>query len=227
MELAQAVETLRDAAAPPGDLWAPTNTPAHCGASLLQLCNSAPTSHHNMQLLCEWVCFPPTLACTRYFSAPGYQLIHYEYQLYISCKKVVFWASGTTCCLPARCLLPVAVMAAEKLVAVIDALEGKYGMPDDMSALSRTGQDSIIQEFIKGGAIGPLVHIAMAGWPKDGDLAASTHRFDTVTDVGAAAVQHEYNPMQSRGGAVGTKDPRWRSPRRRAIVCLATMGHYG
>lgn len=124
---------------------------------------------------------------------------------------------------------------ADKLVAVIDKLDGKYGtLGFEPDFWSTNGQPKKLRDYVAAGGIAPLVHIAVAGWPKDGNLAASTHRYDRVTDVGAAAVQHELDPMememspmeQECGGA-RAQGPKWRSPRRRAIQALQAMSHYG
>jgi hypothetical protein len=90
---------------------------------------------------------------------------------------------------------------------------------------ARTGKAPNVTEFLTGDGMSALVHIAVTGWPADGNLAASKHRYDTVTDVEAAALQYEADSMPAVKGA---KKPglKWRSPRRRAIVCLSVLGHY-
>lgn len=110
-------------------------------------------------------------------------------------------------------------------MAIIDELENNYGFADDIPGFMVTGKDPKFNKFIAAGGIDLLVQIATTGWPADGNLAASKHRYDIVTDVGDAAIEHEFDPQEPfRGGK--KPGPKWRSIRRKAIVCCATMGHY-
>lgn len=108
---------------------------------------------------------------------------------------------------------------------IIDQLEHQYSTIEDLPKFLRTGQAPNVKEFRSGNGIAALVHVATAGWPADGNLATSKHPYDTVKDVGAAAVQYERDSMPSVKG-VSKAGPKWRSPRRRAIVCLSMLGHY-
>jgi hypothetical protein len=84
-----------------------------------------------------------------------------------------------------------------------------------------------MKKFLAADGMSALVHVAVTGWPADGKLAAPKHPYDKVTDVGPNAVEWECDPsvMTSENGEKRA-GPCWRSPRRRAIVCLADMGHY-
>jgi len=110
-------------------------------------------------------------------------------------------------------------------VGIIDQLENTFGFADDIPGFMATGKDPKFSKFMAAGGIDLLVQIATTGWPADGNLAASKHRYDIVTDVGDAAIEHEFDPQEPfRGGK--KPGPKWRSLRRKAIVCCATMGHY-
>jgi hypothetical protein len=114
---------------------------------------------------------------------------------------------------------------AGELVGLIDKLEHQYSVIADLPTFARTGKAPNVTEFISGDGMSALVHIAVTGWPADGNLAASKHPYDIVTDVGAAALKYEADSMTAVKG-VKKSGPKWRSPRRRAIVCLSVLGHY-
>lgn len=73
--------------------------------------------------------------------------------------------------------------------------------------------------------------IVMTGWPADGNLANSTHRYDIVKDVGDAAIEREVDLKEAELWEQGLEGPRpgpkWRSPRRKAILFLQDMAHHG
>jgi hypothetical protein len=113
-----------------------------------------------------------------------------------------------------------------ELVRLIDQLEIDYGDIKDLPTFLRTGKAPNIKEFIAADGMSAIVHVAVTGWPADGNLTASKHPYDRVTDVGAAAVQHEAHFLAPVKTLKQGKH-RWRSPRRRAIMALAGLGHYG
>jgi hypothetical protein len=122
-------------------------------------------------------------------------------------------------------------------VRLIDRIEHKFSNPEDFPGtyhglIAGQCEDRTFSKFIAAGGVSALVHVAVTGWPADGNLAASQHPYDKATDVPLDAVEHETEPQflasldtmmmesEKRPG------PKWRSPRRMAIVCLADMGHY-
>jgi hypothetical protein len=109
-------------------------------------------------------------------------------------------------------------------VRLIDEIEFKCTNIADIPAFERTSQAPETQDFFSCDGISALVHVAMTGWPADGNLTASKHPYDAVVDVGAAGVVHEaYCGPEVNDFKEGSL--RWRSARRKAIVCLADLGH--
>jgi hypothetical protein len=72
-------------------------------------------------------------------------------------------------------------------------------------------------------AIPALVQIAVRGWPSNGDLLASQHPYDGVVGMYHDSVCGEADGSPLMGPDPG---PYWRSPRRKAIGCLAAMSWF-
>lgn len=109
---------------------------------------------------------------------------------------------------------------------LIDEIEFKCTDIADTPAFERTGQAPETKEFFACNGISALVHVAVTGWPSDGNLTASKHPYDTVVDVGATGVPHEADATSAAMDGVKEGSPRWRSARRKAIMCLADLAHF-
>jgi hypothetical protein len=110
-------------------------------------------------------------------------------------------------------------------VRLIDEIEFRCTNIADMPAFERTGQAPEVKEFFACNCISTLVHVAMTGWPADGNLTASKNPYDAVVDAGAAGVAHEADATSAMEG-VKEGAPRWRSARRKALMCLADLAHF-